>query len=165
MDVLTFRGYIGSGVGRYSEMTIPGRAALPDAPNDWPETLQSGSLNVKIASDGYPNELLSRCNGELVQKLDSQVFCPTFEIPRNAIQNNKLKPEPDQPRRGDAQVWRAALLVPDRQVPFDCWVLRRFGSRVKEQLEIVSDKHLRTELGLVDGANVVVHLYGTWEPA
>lgn len=165
MDALTFHGHIEPGVGRYSKMTIPGRAAFPDAPNDWPETLQPGSLNVKISADGYPKELLSRCNGELVQKLDSQMLSPEFEIPRNAIQNNKLKPKPDKPRGGDAQVWRASLIVPNRQVPFDCWVLRRFGSRIREQLEIVSDIHLRTELGLVNGTAVVVHLYGTWNAA
>ncbi len=90
MDKLVFRGHIGSGVGNYSKMVIPGRTALACAPDDWPETLYPGSLNVKIVKDRYPDELLARCAGKLLQKLDSQVFSPAFEIPHDAIKGNKL---------------------------------------------------------------------------
>ena len=50
---LTFQGRITSGVGRYSDMVIPDRKALPDAPPDWPEQLRAGSLNVVV--DQWPN--------------------------------------------------------------------------------------------------------------
>jgi CTP-dependent riboflavin kinase len=143
-------------------MVIPGRLAFAAAPDDWPETLHPGSLNVKIAEDGYPVQLLNRCPGTLVEKLDSRMFAPAFEIPRDAIENNGLKPKRNKPRRGDAQVWRALLAFPTHARPVECWVLRRFCSTIKRQLEIVSDKHLRKEFGLVDGVQVAVKLHGMW---
>ena len=79
-----------------------------------------------------------------------------------AIQNNKLRPKQDNPHRGDAQVWRTALIAEHLQEPYDCWVLRRIGSGIKRQLEIVSDRMLRRELGLIDKMNVIVHLYDNW---
>lgn len=162
MDVLTFRGHVGRGRGGHSKMVIPGRLALPTAPHDWPDRLHPGSLNVKIAEDGYPVQLLQRCPGTLVEKLDSQIFAPAFEIPRDLIENNGLGPKRNMPRRGDAQVWRAELVIATRAYPVDCWVLRRFCSTIKRQLEIVSDKHLRAEFGLDDGAEVTVKLHGKW---
>ncbi|MHC4401271.1 MAG: DUF120 domain-containing protein [Planctomycetota bacterium] len=162
MDALTFGGQIGSGKGRHSELVIPGRITFPNAPHDWPAILHPGSLNVYITESGYPEELLARCPGTLVQKLDSQMFSPAFEIPHDAIKNNRLKPKPNKPRRGDAQVWRATLLLSDGNAGVECWVFRRFWSTIERQLEIVSEKHLRTELGLADGADVTVQLFGTW---
>lgn len=43
---LAFEGSVSGGAGKHSEMLIPGRGALPGAPDDWPETLCPGSLNV-----------------------------------------------------------------------------------------------------------------------
>ena len=60
------------------------------------------------------------------------------------------------PKKGSAQVWRATLTVEDRD--HNCWVLRRFGSGVGEQLELLSDDHLRTTCDLTNGQQVVVTL-------
>lgn len=161
-DTLTFTGCIVSGKGRHSEMIIPGRPALSSAPDDWPEILYPGSLNVRIDDRFGLPKTLAKCAGEFIQKLDAGMFRPAFEIRFDAIRNNGLKPTPNQPRRGDAQVWRASLYLPPRQLRIDCWVLRRFWSDIKKQLEIVSDKNLRTDFRLADGTYVLVDLYGTW---
>jgi CTP-dependent riboflavin kinase len=161
-DTLVLTGSIVSGKGHHSKITIPGRSSLPRAPDDWPETLHPGSLNVRIDDRfGLPKPL-AKCPGEFIDKLDSRMFRPAFEIPFDSIRNNDLKPTPKKPRRGDAQVWRASLFLVPRQLRIECWVLRRFWSSIKKQLEIVSDKHRRKEFQLADGAYVVVDLYGTW---
>ena len=80
----------------------------------------------------------------------------------NHITNNEL---PYQGGPSPAQVWRAQLEVLGKGLFVDCWVLRRLGSgagfRVGgDVLEIVSDKHLRTEYELEgDGHRVALSLF------
>jgi hypothetical protein len=52
MDKLEFEGTVINGLGTHSELLVPGRALLPQAPTDWPETVHPGSLNLRVAS--YP---------------------------------------------------------------------------------------------------------------
>jgi hypothetical protein len=65
------------------------------------------------------------------------------------------------PNGGDAQVWRARIEVVGSELTLDCWALRRFGSRVGEQLEFVAADKLR-DLGLENGQKVVAILFGSW---
>ena len=161
MKTLTFRGRIGTGVGRHVELGIPGRTEFDVAPGDWPENLQPGSLNVRIDDNEYPPELLAHKPFNGVPTLDSGLFQPAFVIPQDRMTNNKLTPLPDMPQRGSAQVWRATLVVGHLSAPYSAWVLRRFGSRVGPQLELVSDVHLRDTLSLKDGMEATVALeYG-----
>jgi hypothetical protein len=99
-----------------------------------------------------------------VSELDQERFVPEFEILRNEFRNNKLGPRPGVPRGGDAQVWRALLRHGGVGTVIKCWALRRFGSQVGEQLELVADRRLR-DFGLDDGLRVEVALLGEWRDA
>ena len=159
--MLEFKGQITTGVGRYSNMVIPGREELPEAPADWPTKLCPGSFNVVI--DEYPKGFTppaGRSGG--VYKLDDGSYAPEFVIPGQLIVNNGLKYNGEP---ASAQVWRARLHVVSRSEDIDCWVLRRFGSNVGSGgipgnvLEIVSEDHLRNLHDLhEDGEPVVVVL-------
>lgn len=162
MDELTFRGVIAAGIGKYSELTIPGCRELPNAPEDWPEALHPGSLNVKIRQDGFPELLLIRCSGDRIQRLDSKIFEPEFVIPGSQIKQNRLKPTLELPCRGDAQIWPAIVRKACNGDGFRCWLVRRLGSGLRDQLELVSDRHLRSAYSLIDGTAVEVTILGCW---
>ena len=158
--MLEFKGQITTGVGRYSNMVIPGREKLSEAPADWPTKLCPGSLNVVI--DEYPEGFTppaGRSGG--VYRLDDGSYAPEFVIPGQLIVNNGLKYNGEP---ASAQVWRARLHVVSRSEEIDCWVLRRFGSNVGKDragdvLEIVSKDHLRSLHDLhEDGKSVIVVL-------
>ena len=51
MESLRFKGTVISGIGKYSELVFPDRDEFRGAPEDWPEGLQEGSLNVRITDD------------------------------------------------------------------------------------------------------------------
>ena len=150
------------GIGQHSTLQVPGRSALPTAPVDWPEALYPGSLNVRI--DEYPEEFRRRGLTNRVMELDRSWFAPEFEILRLQFGNNLLGPRPGVPRGGDAQVWRAMLSLADTGTRHECWVLRRLGSQVGEQLECVAGRRLRGA-GIEEGKRVRVALQGTWRDA
>jgi hypothetical protein len=158
-DRLRFEGFVTAGIGRHSELGIPGRADVATAPTDWPERLFPGSLNVRITA--YPKAFAQHRLPETIRSLDSGLFVPTFEVRRDEIRNNRLSPTDAVPRRGDAQVWRATIETTDAMICASCWALRRFGSQVGEQLELVADIRLR-DLGLDDERRVVVAVFGSW---
>jgi hypothetical protein len=162
MDELDFHGYIAAGSGRHNELVIPGRLQMPAAPADWPERLHPGSLNVRLFRDRLPPALSAGGRRATVEIFDLELFQPEFEIPHDRIGNNSFGRERG-PRGGDAQVWRASLFVDGERVDTpQCWVLRRFGSRVGEQLELVSGARLRDVTLLADGRVVVVRVLGRW---
>lgn len=161
MDEIVFQGVVSSGVRCPVDLHVPGREALAHADYDWPLTLQPGSLNIRI--DGYPPQFTEKGLTANVSALDSALFIPAFEILRNQFGNNMLTPVPGTPRRGDAQVWRAKIVTDISEIGA-CWVLRRFGSGVGEQLEFVADRRLRDH-GLYDGQRVNAILYGRWKEA
>jgi hypothetical protein len=156
---IRFLGTVSSGVGRHCEMTIPGRRALPNAPEDWPVELCPGSLNILI--DVYPEgftQPVGRSGG--AYQLDEGSFEPAFIIPGDLITGNELIQEG---RPADAQVWRARLQIADRAETVPCWVLRRIGSNVGKGkcgnvLEIVAEEHLRKRHHLQDGERVTLEL-------
>ncbi len=156
MSAIIFKGKMTKGCGKYVELHVPGRNELSNAPADWPEVLYKGSLNVRIMRDGYPSEF-SEAGLELTTRsLDEELFSPAFTIEQRQFGNNKLKPKPEMPKRGSAQVWRAKLTT--NQEDFSCWVLRRFGSGLLHQLELLSGQHLRKACGLEDDQDVTVTL-------
>ena len=143
-------------------MEIPGRATLPQAPEDWPEELYRGSLNVRIRANGYPADFVQRGLPVSVETLDNGLFEPAFEIRHDQIGGNTLSPSREMHRRGDAQVWRAEIhRAIDPLFAVSCWALRRFGSNVGEQLEFVSRERLRNG-NLPNYTPVTVHLFGRW---
>ncbi len=155
-NLISFSGAICDGVGRHVELHVPGRNEISQAPSDWPVTLQKGSLNVRIAPEGYPELFVTLGVPNRVRSLDSRAFPSAFEIAQHEFGNNRLKPDPDMPHKGSAQVWRAILAWQARK--HDCWVLRRYGSGVGEQLELLSDLHMRSAFDLVSGQPVIVTL-------
>jgi hypothetical protein len=159
MRELVFTGEVRSNKGQFSDMEIPGRGQLEQAPDDWPTQLCRGSFNVGISDGGFPDGFDELGEGEGVQKLDRGSFAPEFLIPHNRIRNNSLKPRKGMPLRGHAQVWRATIELPGRQPPLACWMLRRIGSTIKRQIELVSDTHLKTTLDTDDGQTVVVRVF------
>src|SRR5437667_379864 len=106
MDKLTFIGEIVKARGDHKNLWIPGRNDVLERPADWPERLYAGSVNVLIASDGYPKEFQTRHLPLNVQTLDVAGFEPEFTIPQHQMRNNTLTAVPGMPNRGEAQVWR-----------------------------------------------------------
>jgi hypothetical protein len=92
---------------------------------------------------------------DILSELDAR------EIPRHLLGNNQLGPRPGVPRGGDAQVWRARLQTLDGHLELPCWALRRFGSRVGEQLEFIAAERLRA-LALQEDQRVEAILFGRW---
>lgn len=161
-DELVFIGCVASGIGCHSSLDIPGREGITGEHNDWPLRLYPGSLNIMVS--GYPAQLAGMGLKSEVAVLDQGLFVPAFVIPGTALSNNKLRPRQLEPKRGDAQVWRAFISKYGHAVFVKCWALRRFGSGVGEQLELVSDERLRDH-GFQDGDLVAVSLYGRWKDA
>lgn len=156
---LIFGGSITGGVGLHNEMVIPGRSVVAGSPDDWPEELCPGSLNVLI--EEYPDSFSppsGRRRG--AYQLDDGNFRPEFVIEGNQITENKLLRDG---KPASAQVWRALLHVANRSEPISCWVLRRFGSNVGKGmggnvLEVVAQDHLRSAFDLEDGQRVKLEL-------
>jgi hypothetical protein len=163
--ILAFSGALTAGVGQHSEMSIPGRDALPDAPPNWPKRLCPGSLNVLITA--YPEGFTEPANmSGGVYQLDDGRFTPAFTIPGDLITENKLL---HNGRPAAAQVWRARLHATGRADALACWVLRRLGSNVGRGkggnvLELVSAEHLRTKYELRDGQDVVLEVLEGLQP-
>jgi hypothetical protein len=120
-----------------------------------------GLVRSTSALIGIPLSLKTRELDASVVVLDTRQFAPAFEIERGQFKNNFLAPRPGVPRGGDAQVWRAKIVVDDTGASIGCWALRRFGSRVGEQFEFVADRRLRDER-LLDGQRVRAILFGNW---
>jgi len=160
---LIFAGRIASGIGRHSSLGVPGCEGAPGAPDDWPKQLCPGSLNVRVSH--YPDEQLLQAGlAREVASLDKSPLLPAFEIAGSRLLNNQIKPTESDPKRGDAQVWRARIRRPRDGVEVGCWVLRRHGSSVGEQIELLSGERLRDH-GFQDGDSVIVVMSGRWNPA
>jgi CTP-dependent riboflavin kinase len=163
MATLRFKGVVRTGIGRFSvELTLPRRSRLSVPIRDWPEALQPGTLNVRIDEDGFPSEFLKHFAQANVRKLDSRRFVPEAELRWDEIAGNTLPPLPDKPDRGNAQVWRAHLRNLDSGIEKLCWVVRRIGSGLSRDLELVAGERLRDSLGLKDGMPVEVEMEGSW---
>jgi hypothetical protein len=160
MRKLEFIGTVRSNEGAFSrEMVIPGRKRLVLAPKDWPEKLAPGTLNIAIRNNGFPNDFDQLGKGDGLKKLDEGKFWPELAIPPWQIEGNTLEPTPDEPVRGSAQVWRAELQVPSTGKSATCWMLRRLGSDIISEIELVSHEHLRRRLNLCDGMDVKVTVW------
>ena len=156
MKTLKFTGHVINGIGKHSELGVPGKLDLDCSPADWPEALYPGSLNIDISSDGYPSEFKELNPKMAVTKLDSKFFPALFTIPQNHMQNNKLISRGDESERGVGQVWRAMVINETSGQSLSAWVLRRIGSGLGHQLEIVSNVHLRDTLALDNRTTVTV---------
>ncbi len=160
MRKLEFSGSVRSNQGAFSrEMVIPGRQSLVLAPDDWPATLEPGTLNIAIHDDGFPKDFDQLGKGDGLKKLDERNFRPDLAIPPWRIVGNTLQPTEDEPLRGSAQVWRAELEVDSTGEVATCWMLRRLGSDIVSQIELVSDDNLRRRLNLSDGSVVKVTVW------
>ena len=151
--MVIFRGRISSGLGRHSELIIPGKQNLADSPIDWPEEFEAGSLNVQIVE--FPEALKS--TRTRLKALDRGVIPPTLVIPQDRIENNSLRRKFFKPRRGMGQAWRATLYAKSRSMPV--WVFRRVGSHMHDCLELISDKRIRNHLDIRDEDEVSVVLH------
>jgi len=149
-----------NGIGRHSDLVVPGRVEFDCASADWPERFFAGSLNVRILR--YPDEFLRHGLRLSMDALDSGVFEPAFTIPHSQMLSNKLTPVPHNRDRGNAQVWRASLSA--NNLSLVCWVLRRIGSQLKQQIELISQVGMRTELGADTSRDwpAIVTMHGQW---
>jgi hypothetical protein len=134
MDELVFEGLVVKGHGWFADMVVPGREKLAEAPPDWPEVLEPGSLNLKVLS--YPAEFEAHGLRATVTELDRLRFRPVLVIPREAIIGNRLRAEEGQLSKGVAQVWRARFECAGGSL--NCWVMRRIGSGYTDRLEVVA---------------------------
>jgi len=160
VESLNFGGIVINGYGKHSELVIPGRSALQSCPSDWPEKLIPGSLNILVSK--FPAEFSARKLPASAKTLDIAGFEPAFTIAQTLMRNNRLTPLPNMPNKGTAQVWRALLIIADSQTK--CWVLRRFGSGLEDQIELVSDIRLRDTIGLTRDRQwpAIVTMFGNW---
>jgi hypothetical protein len=102
-----------------------------------------------------------------MSRLDDCKFRPALVIPERKITGNTLKADPDHPTRGSAGVWQAELRVIATGRARPCWLLRRIGSEITSQIELVAQEHLRSCLNLCDGTAVRVTVWETeseWKP-
>ena len=159
MDIV-FLGQIVAGCGQHKELGLPGLSELDNAPDDWPESLHPGSLNILISLSNVPEILNSLGSGRYIQKLDNGFLKPEFVIEQHLIKNNTIGPNEKDKKRGHAQVWRAIIEAIKTSQKHACWVLRILDSGMWQHIEIVSEKYLRKQLGLADGDFVNVSLYG-----
>lgn len=160
MRTLEFTGKVRSNKGRFHEdMVVPGRVALSSAPDDWPTELASGTLNVQINDEGFPDDFGEIGDGRGVKKFDEGRFPPAFVIPQSEIIGNTLKPKEGKPHRGTGQVWRAELRNLTTGESAKCWMLRRINSGIAAQIELVSEYRLRDRLRLSDETPVRVTVF------
>jgi hypothetical protein len=158
--VIRFKGKIVPGCGGHSNLGIPGKSSLANAPDDWPKVLYPGSLNVEIFLEELPQELDFLGPGDLIKKLDNGILKPAFMIAQKEISNNTIGPNCRVKGRGDAQIWRAIIEVEKSKEIYNCWVLRRLDSGMTRHIEVVADKYLRKALNLEDGDRVLVIIEG-----
>ena len=158
MRKLEFSGIVRSNQVILPAMVIPGRKSLVLAPDDWPED-SPGTLNIAIQDGGFPDNLDELGKGDGLKKLDEGNFRPEMAIPPWRIAGNTMQPTHDEPLRGSAQVWRAKLEVASTGEFAACWFLRRLGSDIVSQIELVSDEHLRRRMNLCDGMVVKVTVW------
>jgi hypothetical protein len=111
---------------------------------------------------GFPAEFLKVFGQPDVRFLDSRRFSPEAELKWTEIGGNTLPPQPGHPDRGNAQVWRATLRNLTAGGECLCWVLRRIGSGLSVDLELVAGEKLRDRLALSDGSPVEINLEGSW---
>jgi hypothetical protein len=157
MRTLEFTGIVCSNTGKFAvDMVLPGRDDLTLAPADWPKKLVPGTLNIDVNDDGFPKGFDEIGNGEGLSRLDDGRFRPALVIPERKITGDTLKADPDHPRRGTAGVWQAELRVIASGRARPCWLLRRIGSEITSQIELVAQGHLRSCLNLCDGTAVTV---------
>jgi hypothetical protein len=155
-----FIGTVRSNKGEFSvHMVVPGRDSLVVAPADWPVRLAPGTLNIGVNDDGFPEGFEEIGEGDGLKKFDEGKFRPELAIPPWRIAGNTLPPIPDQPMRGAAQVWRAELQVIFTDRAARCWMLRRIGSGIVSQIELVAQEHLRSRLNLCDDMAVKVTVW------
>jgi hypothetical protein len=160
MRKLEFIGAVRSNKGEFSrDMVVPGRKGLVLAPADWPLKLAPGTLNIAVNKDGFPEGFEEIGTGDGLNKFDEGKFRPEFAIPPWRIAGNTLQPTPDQLMRGAAQVWRAELQVISTDRVAKCWMLRRLGSGIVSQIELVAREHLRSRFDLCDDMAVKVTVW------
>ena len=162
-STLIFKGQVIKARGGHTKLLVPGRQEIADAPLDWPLRLFPGSLNVLISPNGYPNEVIGRGIAPTVRFLDSASFRPAFSIAQSLMQNNLLNPENTRMTKGGtAHVWRCDLYAREQQI--HCWILRRIGSGLARELEIVSSEGIRLTYNLPEPGPwpAAVHLFGEW---
>jgi len=150
MNELQFRGKIKSGLGKHKKLVIPSKTVLRNVPENWPVKFYPGSLNIKIDENGYPDNFHELGQNIGVMKFDEGLFPPCLIIPKELIVNNT---------KGDGQVWLANICTINSNDIETCWVLRRKGSSVKKQLEIISEHCLREKMKLEDGMSITVLMY------
>lgn len=160
MPRLEFHGKVRSNKGKFhKDMVVPGRDSLAMPPETWPGKLAPGTLNIEIDVPGVPGDFAEIGTGDGMKRFDEGNFTPAVVIPQHEISGNTLKPKPGQPRRGTAQVWRAELSVMATGETAQCWMLRRIGSSIASQIELVSEHHLRSRLNLENGTPVKVVVF------
>lgn len=158
---LVFHGFVKSGGGRFSnELVVPGASKSSVIIRDWPERLQPGTLNVRV--DRFPDTYVQKFGQPDIRHLDSRMFLPEAELHHSEIANNTIRPQLGQPDRGNAQIWRALLTKLESCFQVQCWVLRRIGSNLSVDLELVSGSHLRNALSLSDNDRIAVEVEGVW---
>jgi hypothetical protein len=159
MRTLVFKGSVHSNKGRFHrEMVVPGRETLRSSPTDWPAQFAPGTLNIQVDLESCVG--LGEIGSSVgVKKFDEGQFKPALVIPQNEIVGNTLKPKAGEPQKGTGQAWRAELLVNATGATTKCWMLRRIGSSIASQIELISEDHLRNRLNLNDGTQITLTVF------
>lgn len=160
---LVFHAVVQDGEGAFSRMAFPGPDEINGAPADWPgpEKMQPGSLNCRVTKFPW-NFRWAAGPGDRIQKLDSGRFTPEFTIPAEMIENNRLEPDDENPRRGTAQIWRCAVRNEDTGEDFEAWHVRRVDGYYPPFhgiIELMADRKLRDAHKLKNGTPLTITMY------
>jgi hypothetical protein len=157
--MLRFAGRAKSNSQKFSkQVRIPSRRNIHCPPLGWPENFEIGSLNIGI--DDYPSGFVApEDGGRGVAELEQGSLEPVLVLEHFQI----ISPFPDKPARGRRQFWPATLTVSTTKAKANCWVCRRIGTAVVNQLELISYRKLRDYLRLEDGIPVQADVYGQHE--
>jgi hypothetical protein len=165
IETLIFVGRICDGLSKFSGLILPGQRDIAVTIQDWPTVLAPGSLiNVQVEPDGFPARFVKEFGDTSNTHFDSRKFKPEAELEYSVIRHNLLTPTPQQPDRGNLQIWRTYLTKIETGNGIQCWVLRRVHSTINQDvLECVSGNHLRTELSLNSNDRVMLEIEGQWQ--
>lgn len=160
---LIFEAEVRKGEGRFSRMVFPNRNEIDGKPEVWPETPQPGSLNCTITK--FPDNFAEAAGpGDRIAALDTGIFTPAMEIPRDDIENNVVRPwgPEDNQRKGIAQVWQCAVTNLDTGEEFEALHVRRIDGSYPPfhgVMELMADRKLRDAHDLKDGTRLQIKMF------
>ncbi len=158
---ITFFTQVCSGAGLFAkEIALPSPNPALTCISDWPNEFAPGTLNLKIDTLKWPNVAGLNFQNEGVQCLDlCPLFKPALYLDYTTVLNNTINPTSHDEFAGDLQYWRAELQLKGQRETIRCYMLRRVRSGYRDQIELISDIHLRNMFSLENGTYAKLSIF------